>query len=132
MKNKTFTAADVGKFGERACARFLKKSGYKILNRNCRIGRLEADVIATNKTHLLFVEVKTRRTDLKSSARPASAVNRDKKENLIFFSKAYVKSLSHKHKEKQIRIDVCEILIHQDGKKLKLNNINYIENAISR
>ena len=132
MKNKSFTAADVGKFGEKACARFLKKAGYKILEKNCRIGRLEADVIATNKTHLLFVEVKTRRTDLKSSARPATAVNRDKKENLIAFSKAYVKSLSNKHKEKQIRIDVCEILIHQEGKRLKLNSINYIENAISR
>ena len=132
MKNKTFTAAEVGKFGERLCARLLKKSGCKILGTNCRIGRLEADIIATNKTHLIFTEVKTRRCDSNNTSRPSSAVNKDKRNNLIAFARAYIKALPEKHRNKQIRIDVCEILLHQDGKKLKLNDINYIENAISR
>lgn len=132
MKNKIFTSADVGKFGEKACAHFLKKSKYKILGMNCRIGRLEADVIGVNKTHLIFVEVKTRRMDLKSSSRPASAVNKDKKDNLIAFARAYVKSASEKYQNKQIRIDVCEVNVYQNKKKLKVNNLNYIENAVSR
>lgn len=99
---------------------------------NCRIGRLEADVIGVNKTHLIFVEVKTRRMDLKSSSRPASAVNKDKKDNLIAFARAYVKSASEKYQNKQIRIDVCEVNVYQNKKKLKVNNLNYIENAVSR
>lgn len=132
MKSKNFTSAYVGKFGERLCAKHLKKAGYKILGRNRRIGKLEADIIAANKTHLIFTEVKTRRTDLKNSSRPASAVDRDKRENLIVFARSYVKTLSKKYAEKQIRIDVCEITVYSNGKKLKLNEINYIENAISR
>jgi Holliday junction resolvase-like predicted endonuclease len=96
------------------------------------MGRLEMDIISANKTHLVFTEVKTRRSDLNNTSRPASAVNKDKKSYLISFATSYVKSVSKKHAEKQIRIDVCEVLVYQKGKKLKVNDINYIENAITR
>lgn len=129
---KEISTAEVGKFGEKTCIRYLKKNGYKILDTNCRMGRLEMDIISANKTHLVFTEVKTRRSDLNNASRPASAVNRDKRNYLISFAKAYGKTVSKKHAEKQIRIDVCEVLLYQKGKKLKVNDINYIENAITR
>lgn len=129
---KEISTAQVGKFGERTCIRYLKKNGYKILDTNCRMGRLEMDIISANKTHLVFTEVKTRRSDLNNTSRPASAVNKDKKSYLISFARSYVKSVSQKQADKQIRIDVCEVLVYQKGKKLKVNDINYIENAITR
>jgi len=132
MKNKNFTSADTGRFGERICARHLKKSGYKILKRNCRIGKLEADIIGINKTHLIFVEVKTRRTDMKNIMRPSASINKDKRDNLTSFARMFVKTMPQKYKDRQIRIDVCEVLIHQDKAKLKVEEINYIENAITR
>ena len=131
-KIKEFSKAEVGAFGEKTCVKFLKRNGYKILDTNFKIGHLEADIIAHNKTHIVFAEVKTRRTDMKNSSRPSSAVDKNKQMNLIIFAKAYIKSLPEKLKEKQLRIDVCEILVHQDKNKLKTSDLNYIEGAISR
>lgn len=130
--NKTLTKADIGSFGEKQCVKYLKKNGFRILDKNARIGHLEADIIAYNKTHLIFVEVKTRRTDMNNILRPAAAVDKNKKSNLISFAKAYVKTLSAKFIDKQISIDVCEITVYQDKGKLKIDSLNYINNAVSR
>lgn len=49
-----------GDIGEEYTCNYLKKHGFKILCRNysCRVG--EIDIVAADKTHILFVEVKTR------------------------------------------------------------------------
>ena len=126
------TTDEVGKFGEKICAKHLKKQGYKILERNLRINRLEIDIIAASKTHILFVEVKTRRTDMNNIFRPADAVGKSKRDNLISFAKAYTKGLTKKYESRQLRIDVCEVLTHGEEGNLKVDSINYIENAVSR
>ena len=125
------TKKDVGNFGEKVCARFLRKSGYKIIGRNVRMGHLEIDIIASNKEYIVFVEVKTRNTEKNNILRPAAAVDADKRTNLINFAYSFVKSLSEKEKNKQPRIDVCEVLVSGD-KKLKVCDFNYIENAVTR
>lgn len=58
MHNKT-----VGKEGEDAAVAFLKNLGYRILQRNYRVGRDEIDIIAKYKNTLVIVEVKTRATN---------------------------------------------------------------------
>ena len=125
------TKKDVGNFGEKVCARFLRKSGYKVIGRNVRMGHLEIDIIASNKEYIVFVEVKTRNTEKNNILRPAAAVDADKRTNLINFAYSFVKSLPEKEKNKQPRIDVCEVLVSGD-KKLKVCDINYIENAVTR
>lgn len=129
---KEFTTYDVGRFGEHVCSKYLKKTKkFKIFGRNVTIGHLEADIIAYNKTHIIIVEVKTRREDRSNIHRPSSAVDNNKRTNLIKFAYAFYKLLPSKHKNKALRIDVCEITCVAD-KKLKLISLNYIENAISR
>ena len=130
--NKEFVKGEVGKFGENACARYMKRNKLKILERNSKIGHLETDIIGYNKTHVVFTEVKTRRIDLKNTNRPASAVDKSKRENLIKFTFSYLKSLPQKFQSKQIRIDVCEIFVYQEKNKLKISELNYIEGAITR
>ena len=51
---------ELGKKGEEIAIRFLKKKGYRILERNyvCKMG--EMDIIAREKDTLAFIEVKTR------------------------------------------------------------------------
>ena len=127
-----FTTAQVGKFGEDACTKYIKKElKLKVLGRNVTIGKLEADIIAADKEYIIFIEVKTRRSDKNNFLRPADAVNYEKRTNLINFAYAYCKSLPKKHAEKTPRIDVCEVLVYAD-KKLKVESINYIENAVTR
>lgn len=129
---REYSTYDVGRFGENACVKFLKRTKkFKILGKNVKIGHLEADIIACDKEHIIIVEVKTRRNDKNNVHRPGSAVDNDKRTNLIKFAYAFYKSLPPKHKNKSLRIDVCEITCVAE-KKLKLCSINYIENAISR
>ena len=46
--------------GEELATNFLKKKGYKIIDRNFRKGYGEIDIIAIKSKILVFVEVKTR------------------------------------------------------------------------
>lgn len=52
-----------GAWGEALAAQYLRKKHYKILasSYRCRFG--EIDLIAENKTNLIFVEVKLRKSD---------------------------------------------------------------------
>ena len=129
---KEYSNYDVGRFGENACVKYLKRiKKYKIFGKNITIGHLEADIIAYDKEHLIIVEVKTRREDKNNIHRPGDAVDNDKRTNLIKFAYAFYKSLPQKYKNKTIRIDVCEITCVVE-KNLKLCSLNYIENAVSR
>ena len=51
---------NVGNQGEDIACWYLKKQGYKILERNFRIRGGEIDIVAQDKDYLVFVEVKTR------------------------------------------------------------------------
>lgn len=127
-----FSAHQVGAFGEKQCVKYVKRTKkFKIIGKNVTIGKLEADIIATNKEYIVFIEVKTRRIDKHNSHRPASAVDKSKRTNLINFANSYCKSLPKKHSGKIPRIDVCEIQVIAEG-KLKVCELNYIENAVSK
>ena len=121
----------LGNAGEKLVETYLKKQGCTILKRNYRTPFGEADLIAQDKDEIAFIEVKTRRTDKCNFWRPGNAVDKDKRTNLVNFAYAYCKSLPKKHQGKTPRIDVCELYVVAD-KKLKVSEINYIENAVSR
>lgn len=119
-----------GRAGEDIAARYLRKKGYRIVARNVRIGHLETDIICENKTHILFVEVKSRTASeaLSRYGRPASAVNRQKAKNLLTCAKAYL--LRHPTK-KQPRLDVIEIYFENSGSNRTIpDGIVHIENAV--
>ncbi len=127
-----FTAKQVGVFGEKECAKYIKRTKkLKIIGKNVTIGKLEADIIATNNDYIVFIEVKTRRQDKQNLCRPADAVNKDKCLNLLNFANIYCSALPKKHQGKIPRIDVCEVYVYAD-RKLQLIELNYIENAVSR
>ncbi len=52
---------ELGAAGEEAACAFLKRRGYRIIDRNYRCPHGELDVIATKGGELVFCEVKTRR-----------------------------------------------------------------------
>jgi len=52
----------LGKSGEITALRYLRRQGYKIIARRCKVGRGEIDIIAYDKQTLVFIEVKTRRS----------------------------------------------------------------------
>lgn len=50
----------IGNYGEDLACEYLKKQGYKILERNYRIRGGEIDIVCKDGGYLVFVEVKTR------------------------------------------------------------------------
>lgn len=54
--------AELGRDGETWAARYLERQGYRIVARNVRADRVEIDLIARRGPLLVFVEVKTRRS----------------------------------------------------------------------
>ena len=74
----------LGKEGEEAAARFLRKNGYRILYRNFQSPKGgEIDIVARDckENELVFIEVKTRSTD--KFGRPAEAVDAAKQMQII-------------------------------------------------
>ena len=51
-----------GRAGEAAAAALLRRSGYKIIERNFRVREGEIDIVAEHSGDLVFVEVKARRS----------------------------------------------------------------------
>lgn len=106
----------LGRYGERRAVKYLKRGGYKILERNysCPFG--EADIIARKGDTVAFVEVKTREND--SFGAPREAVNFAKQKRYISIAEYYFLRCSLTNTV--VRFDVIEIL----DKKL-----THIENA---
>lgn len=119
-----FTTKEIGNIGETYTVKYLKKHGYKILERNYLKRYGEIDIVAENKEYLVFVEVKTR--NINTLVRGGEAVNYHKRQCLIKTALAY---LSEHNVDKFCRFDVSEVYVYRDT--LKLQSINYIENAFS-
>ena len=117
------TPSKLGKYGEKLAARYLRKNGYRIVCKNyvCPFG--EIDIIAKNKTHLVFCEVKTR-TDsenLKKYGRPARAVNADKRRHILLSARDY---LRHANNRLLQRIDIIEVYVSPESKhKYRIEHI---------
>lgn len=121
----------LGDYGERAAAKYLKKNKYRIKHRNYEIGRLEIDIIAENKDHLVFAEVKTRTFDENNVARfgsPVMAVDRKKQANLIAAASAYIARFPT---EKCIRFDVIEVYT-SDGERPRILSVHHLPDAFRK
>ena len=114
------TAAETGKAGERLAARFLKRSGYRILERNWRAYRHEIDLIARERRTgtVVFVEVKTRTPN--SFGRPADAVDADKRRFLRLAAESWL--LSNGGMEQPARFDVIEVFLPEKA-------VHHVQNA---
>lgn len=109
----------IGKRGEEQAVQFLRRRGYKILERNYRLKEFgEIDIIAREKDTICFMEVKTRTTA--SFGEPYEAVNKNKQFKLSMLALAYLKAKNLM--QKSARLDI--ISISNEG-------IQLFENAFS-
>lgn len=108
----------LGDAGEDLACRYLEKNGFKILERNKHYSRFcEIDIIAQYKRTIVFVEVKTRKTDLFGA--PAEAITKNKYEHI----KQGVQYYLAEHKVKDFRIDVIGITLKPEIKIEHLKNV---------
>ncbi|RKY05697.1 YraN family protein [Candidatus Poribacteria bacterium] len=111
----------LGEEGERIAARFLQGKGYKILERNVRIGRGEIDIVALDGDTIVLVEVKARRGT--GYGLPAEAVTPGKRRQLSKLALLYLRKKGWL--DRSARFDVVSVLIPDDGEPV----IEHIRNA---
>ena len=123
-----------GAVGEALACRYLRKKHYRILERNRREGRAEIDIICENKTHVVFVEVKSRIEDGLTS-RPSGSVDAAKARMRKYAADSYMKKYSALpfKKPHQPRIDIIEVYLKQKKNRLVKGDrgIFHIENAVT-
>lgn len=114
---------DIGHFGEEATCRYLQDRGYKIVERNWRLGYIEIDIIAENDEYVAFVEVKTRTTRF-ADVNPEQYVDEHKKKFMTVAGNGYMK---HNQITKLLRFDISGVLWNKDTNQVE--EIRYYENA---
>lgn len=116
------TTRQTGQKGEAIAEQFLKKQGYRIVERNFRCKFGEIDLIAYKNKTLSFIEVKTRSSD--AFGQPIESVNKDKQRRLVRLANYYL----YKKKASDAlpcRFDVVSIMLKGNQHEIEL-----IQNAI--
>ncbi|MDH3348458.1 MAG: YraN family protein [Desulfobulbaceae bacterium] len=101
----------LGQNGEDAAAAYLQKKGYKVLARNYRQRFGELDIIARDGEVLVFVEVKTRRSQRYGT--PFEAVDRRKQRQLSKVALHYISR--HNLYDQSARFDIVAVTWGENG-----------------
>jgi putative endonuclease len=111
--------SDVGAWGEALAARHLRAHGYLIRARNWRCGRGELDIVAERAQTIVFVEVRTRRSDAYGA--PQESISAHKRATLIATAQAYLDQ--HDLRDAQWQIDVIAIELDQRNALMRLDHL---------
>jgi putative endonuclease len=110
----------LGRAGERAAEKYLKRNGYRIVARNFRAAGAEIDLVAIDGETLVFVEVKTRRS--RDAGAPEEAVDKRKQLRMRRAAEAFL--VQYRAGEKELRFDI--VAVDAAGKRL---DIELLRNA---
>jgi putative endonuclease len=111
-----------GKQGEDLAVAYLRKAGYQIVAQNYRCLYGEVDIVAHDGGTIVFVEVKSRRSE--AFGQPQDAVGLEKQKRLSRISLHY---LQQKRLEgRNARFDVVSVRMLPDG-----NRVDLIRNAFN-
>jgi putative endonuclease len=98
-----------GRRGEDLAHRYLRREGFTIVARNYRLaaGDAEADLIAWEGDHLVFVEVKSRQTG--EFGPPERAVGDEKRAHLLRVAREYTRKTQTPWE--QVRFDIVTVIL---------------------
>jgi putative endonuclease len=116
LKDPSIDKKRIGRRGEEVALRFLRKNGYRILEKNylCKMG--EVDIIAKEKDTLTFIEVKTRTST--EFGPPQLAVDTAKQRQLSKVALHYLKE--KRLEEVKARFDVVSVILGTKGEEIEL------------
>ena len=108
----------LGARGETVAARYLRRCGHRIINRNYRCALGEIDLITTDGDTIVFVEVKTRSDD--THADPQESIGAAKRSRLERAAKHFL--TSHRTGDFSCRFDVVSI-VWRPGESPKIDHL---------
>jgi putative endonuclease len=104
-----------GRLGEDIAVSYMLKKGYKLLTRNYRFRHVELDAVYERNNEIIFVEVKTRTSDM--MAYPEQAVGKSKQKNIRLAAENY---LEEKGITFPVRFDIIAVV---KGEKFEVEHI---------
>src|SRR3954464_9948268 len=106
-----------GELGERIAERWLRRDGWRVVNRRFRNGHRDIDLVVEREGTVAFVEVKARKgADFGS---PVEAVNWRKQKELTKSASVWIER--HGKPQEQYRFDVVGVLV--DGKAVRVRHV---------
>lgn len=108
-----------GNAAENKAVKYLKKQGYKIVNRNYRCPLGEIDIVAEDNGILVFVEVKYRNSDEFGSG--LEAITKTKQNRIITAAKFYL-----------VKNNISNTICRFDCIEVTQEGINHIISAFTR
>lgn len=109
----------LGERGERAAARFLRRLGWHVVATRRRHRYGEIDIIAVGGQTIVFVEVKSRRSE--QFGRPAEAIDAIRQARLTRAALAFLKG--HGLLEYASRFDVIEVIWPEHARRPTFRHI---------
>ncbi len=136
---RRWRSGDLGRQGEAAAARYLRKLGYKIVaqGQRSRIGELDLVAVdpgtavggsAGDRRTVVFVEVKTRKSH--AAGHPAEAVDVEKQRRLTQAALGFLKH--HGLLEHRTRFDVVAITWPEGRRQPQVEHIRGAFEAVGR
>jgi putative endonuclease len=113
---------EFGELGERIAERWLKRKGWRLVQRRFRSGHRDIDLIVTRDDTVAFVEVKARRGA--EFGDPVEAVNWSKQKELARSASVWIDR--HGRASESYRFDVVGILV--EGERVR---VRHVPNAFS-
>jgi len=116
----------IGKYGEDLACKYLEANGYKIKERNCRTYLGEIDIVCEYKGNIIFVEVKTRRSD--KFGYPEEAINFNKQQKIIKNALCYLAKYNLWKNNYCIDVILVSISNNKNVKRIKhIRNAFYLD-----
>jgi putative endonuclease len=104
----------LGRRGERAAEKYLRRNGYRIVARNFRAAGAEIDLVAMDGETLVFVEVKTRRSRIAGA--PEEAVDERKQTRMRRAAEVFARR--YRADEIEMRFDIAAV--DASGRRLEI------------
>ena len=104
-----------GELGERIAERWLRRTGWRVLQRRFRSGHRDIDLVVEREGTIVFVEVKSRKGD--RFGHPVEAVNWRKQKELTKSAQVWIDRHGRAHES--YRFDVVGVLMTGDRVRVR-------------
>jgi len=111
-----------GELGERIAERWLRRQGWRVVQRRFRAGHRDIDLVVERDDLVVFVEVKARRGA--EFGDPVEAVNWNKQRQLVRSASVWIDR--HGRRSESYRFDVVGVLV--EGERVR---VRHVANAFS-
>jgi putative endonuclease len=113
---------EFGELGERIAERWLRRRGWRVVQRRFRTGHRDIDLVVEQGDLVVFVEVKARRGA--DFGDPVEAVNWSKQQQLVRSASIWIDR--HGRPSESYRFDVVGVLV--EGERVR---VRHVANAFS-